>query len=96
MPGIIRKTTVHIFGAQKQNAGFCETGFTGRTDFIVVGYLVANNYLPTSSHSFTTPRVVRLSVMSPAGLGIENYCAGEDQQQFNRPTDHHLSISFVT
>jgi hypothetical protein len=26
-------------------------------------------------------------VMSPVGLGTENDCAGEDQQQFNRPTE---------
>jgi hypothetical protein len=27
-------------------------------------------------------------VMSPVGLGTKNDCAGEDQQQFTRPTDH--------
>jgi hypothetical protein len=32
--------------------------------------------------SFTTSRVV-----SPAGLGTKNDCAGEGQQQFTQPTD---------
>jgi hypothetical protein len=30
-------------------------------------------------------------VMSFAGLGIKNVHAGEDQQQFARPTDHAKS-----
>jgi hypothetical protein len=35
-----------------------------------------------------TPRAVRQQnrVMSPVGLGAKNNCAGEDQQQFIRPT----------
>jgi hypothetical protein len=30
--------------------------------------------------------------MSPAGLGTKNDCAGEGQQQFNRPTDNRLVL----
>jgi hypothetical protein len=37
----------------------------------------------------TTPRIVRKSnmVMSPAGVGTKDYCAGEGQQQFTGQTD---------
>jgi hypothetical protein len=39
-----------------------------------------------------TPRVVREknTVMSPAGLGTKNDCAGEDHQGFTRPTEMQL------
>jgi hypothetical protein len=30
-------------------------------------------------------------VMSPAGPRTKNYCAGEDQQPFTRPTDRSLN-----
>jgi hypothetical protein len=31
--------------------------------------------------------------MSPVGLGTKNNCAGDDQQQFTRPTDSVLGIA---
>jgi hypothetical protein len=47
----------------------------------------AERFLTNSS--YTTPRVVRQKdmVMSPAGPGTRNDCAGEDQHKFIRPTD---------
>lgn len=35
---------VHLLGAQMQNVSFVEICFTSQTDFIVVWYLVSNNY----------------------------------------------------
>jgi hypothetical protein len=44
----VRKITVRILEAQTRNVDFVETGFTDRTDFIVVRYSVTNNGLPIS------------------------------------------------
>jgi hypothetical protein len=42
---------VRALGTQMWNADFVETGFTGRTDFVVLRYLVTNNG-PSSNNLF--------------------------------------------
>jgi hypothetical protein len=73
--------------AQTRNVDFVETGFTSRTDFIVIRYSVTNNVLPSNSRFLFHVEVVEVRRVG------ENIVALKPLLDSDRKTNNEITVS---